>query len=719
MKAKSHLLSLAVFALVLAGVSCDKGSDPGAFQPPGNPNPGPSTDPSDTEAPLVVIQSPGRDTVLEYADVNVAIRAQVVDNGTIASMTIGGVAAKETARGSRIFSAVVPMSVGVANIVAVAVDQGGNRGADTIEITRPLDAPSFTPDSGTFTEPTTVSLKNQTTGSKIYYTLNNGRDPSPGSAGTLEYTAPITISRSSVLKARAFRDGMPPSQTASAAYTITGTVATPVLSMDTGTFNQPISVTITCATSGATIRYTTDGGDPTESSPIYSDSISVTRSQVIKAKAFKDTWVQSETDSAVVHLACTPPVFDKKTGKYEVPEGIHLSSASPGTVIFYTLDGSTPTPQSLRFRDSILIDSTVTIRAIATRTGWTSSDVVSSTYSYQVATPIFTPDSGVYNFFQDVRLSTPTPGASIFYTLDGSEPTQSSTPYTGRFLIDSIQDLRARAFKQGWTPSDIRTGRYFIVGDTLLVHDVEDKGGLNRIGGQWWGWGCIACYENPVNGRAVPTTADAAVGLAAAHIDFTLAPSAKQGDGINGDGFVGLGATVPSKLMGRSSHIVFWARIQPGAGLEGEDSIPLVVEAVTKELDHANSGYSDNFWRRIIYIGTTWKRYEVSLASLYWTRRSVLTLKEKIPVIMDDDQIETDTAYAAYYGVHPREAPVTKIRGDVEDWLFDVDRTKTWSKGSIVGFRWSVIGNSGSGRLYLDHVQVPQIPTEPSGTPIQ
>jgi hypothetical protein len=46
-------------------------------------------------------------------------------------------------------------------------------------------------------------------------------------------------------------------------------VAAPMISPSGGTFRKKVKVTMTCATAGATIRYTTDGTDPTSTSPIY------------------------------------------------------------------------------------------------------------------------------------------------------------------------------------------------------------------------------------------------------------------------------------------------------------------------------------------------------------------------------------------------------------------------------------------------------------------
>ena len=78
------------------------------------------------------------------------------------------------------------------------------------------------------------------------------------------------------------------------------TVATPAIAPAGGTFTNSVDVTLTCATVGATIRYTTDGNDPTSNSTVYTLPFAVTRNG-LKAKAFK----VSETDSAVVTAAFT------------------------------------------------------------------------------------------------------------------------------------------------------------------------------------------------------------------------------------------------------------------------------------------------------------------------------------------------------------------------------------------------------------------------------
>jgi hypothetical protein len=53
----------------------------------------------------------------------------------------------------------------------------------------------------------------------------------------------------------------------------------------------------------------------------------------------------------------------------------------------------------------------------------------------------------------DVVITCPTPGAAIYYTLDGSLPTTNSTLYTGTFHLANAGVVRACAFLSGWLPS--------------------------------------------------------------------------------------------------------------------------------------------------------------------------------------------------------------------------------------------------------------------------
>ncbi len=78
-------------------------------------------------------------------------------------------------------------------------------------------------------------------------------------------------------------------------------VEAPVFSPAGGTYTAAQSVTLTCATEGAKIYYTTDGAVPTTASTEYADAITVSETMTIKAIAVKE----GMNDSAVTSAAYT------------------------------------------------------------------------------------------------------------------------------------------------------------------------------------------------------------------------------------------------------------------------------------------------------------------------------------------------------------------------------------------------------------------------------
>ena len=119
-------------------------------------------------------------------------------------------------------------------------------------------SPVFLPGSGDFTSTQIVTISCTTEGATIKYTID-GMTPSPTNGTT--YSGPITINTTTTIKAIAIKSGMTDSAVASSTYTISipDTVATPTFSLPAGTYTSAQSVTIACATSGATVKYTTDG----------------------------------------------------------------------------------------------------------------------------------------------------------------------------------------------------------------------------------------------------------------------------------------------------------------------------------------------------------------------------------------------------------------------------------------------------------------------------
>ncbi len=76
------------------------------------------------------------------------------------------------------------------------------------------------------------------------------------------------------------------------------------------------------------------------------------------------------------------------------------------------------------------------------------------------ATPVFTPAAGVYTTTQNVTITCATAGASIYYTTNGTEPTNASTLYAGPISVSSTTTLKAIAYATGYTNSSVATANY-------------------------------------------------------------------------------------------------------------------------------------------------------------------------------------------------------------------------------------------------------------------
>ncbi|MBR1611831.1 MAG: chitobiase/beta-hexosaminidase C-terminal domain-containing protein, partial [Methanobrevibacter sp.] len=235
-------------------------------------------------------------------------------------------------------------------------------------------------------------------------------------------------------------------------------VSTPTFSVAEGTYNESKSVTLSCSTTDATIRYTLDGTTPTSTSTVYSSSITVNATKTIKAKAFKSGLTDSDVASATYTIQCATPTFSVNAGTYNESKSVTLSTTY-GTKIYYTTNGSDPTTSSTEYTGAITVSQTTTIKAIAWKSGCSNSEIASRTYTIKCATPTFSVAQGTYTTNQSVELST-TYGDKIYYTTNGNTPTTSSSEYTGAIAVSATTTIKAIAWKEGCNNSSTATATY-------------------------------------------------------------------------------------------------------------------------------------------------------------------------------------------------------------------------------------------------------------------
>lgn len=222
-------------------------------------------------------------------------------------------------------------------IKAIAIKNGVSSAVTTAKYTinsATIAPPVFSPAGGTYTSPQTVSITSATAGAAIYYTAD-GSTPTTASA---RYYSPMNIAASMTIKAIAVKDGVSSSVTA-AAYVINQAPtkpANPVFTPAGGTFSlgEAITVSITSATAGASIRYTADGSVPTAASATYTSPMSISSNMTLKAIAIKDG-VTSDIVSA--KFTFVNGVDDVDNDDAEVIEinyydlrGIRITNPTPG-----------------------------------------------------------------------------------------------------------------------------------------------------------------------------------------------------------------------------------------------------------------------------------------------------------------------------------------------------------------------------------------------------
>jgi hypothetical protein len=248
--------------------------------------------------------------------------------------------------------------------------------------------------------------------------------------------------------------------------TNTGSVATPTAAPAAGIYTTAQLITLSSTTNGARIYYTVDGSPPTESSNLYAEPIAVLVTQTIKAISIKSDLSASSVRSFQYTITGTvqAPTFSVPGGIYGPSQSVALSSSTPGADIYYTVNGDTPTKQSIKYSSPIAVSSSQTIKSIAALTNWADSQVSSSSYTINgpVAMPQFSVSPGTYTSQQSVAIISATPGAAIYYTVDGGTPSSSSNQYVGAINIETTQTIKAIAVKSGFSDSAVAEGRYTI-----------------------------------------------------------------------------------------------------------------------------------------------------------------------------------------------------------------------------------------------------------------
>ncbi|MDO4261633.1 MAG: chitobiase/beta-hexosaminidase C-terminal domain-containing protein, partial [Eubacteriales bacterium] len=338
----------------------------------------------------------------------------------------------------------------------------------------PVQSPYATVPSGSVDLGQEIILKNRTDGATIYYTIStSGTEPADPTLSSSVFTEeqPIVISGRTVVKAIAMKNGAK-SPVITLTYDTKDQLSPPEASIASGSM-VPRGARLTLdAESGASVYYTIDGSDPSDAS---NSSAAMGRELILDGKAGDlvtvKAYARKEGKSASEVVTFTYQISQSAGGvTADVESGSSVSAGSKinlltdvtGAEIYYTTDGTSPADHGVRgavVTVSGTPGSVFTIKAVA-RVDGESGTVCTFTYKIKErpSAPTASPAGGVLTVATRVELSSP--AEKIYYTTDGTTPTESSSLYKEAVLINRTTQLRAIAVSEDGEVSEVATFQY-------------------------------------------------------------------------------------------------------------------------------------------------------------------------------------------------------------------------------------------------------------------
>ena len=258
-----------------------------------------------------------------------------------------------------------PISIGETTVLKAVTYQGDSAGnVMTFKYqypTVPSEVTASIPETK-FTSSKTVELISDID-ANIYYTT----DGSVPSLTSSRYDQPLTISKSMTVKAIAERDGK-----TSAVTTLDYIIAPVAVQADkpAGTYDGSVVVEFRVPNNDQVeIYYTTDGSVPTVASNHYTQPLRVSENTTFTVGA---TYKNSNDIGVVTnHTYIINPITEAKapvitpgSGTYGQRQLVSMSSDTQDSKIYYTVDGSIPSRDSMDFKEPFYVKQDTVVKAI-------------------------------------------------------------------------------------------------------------------------------------------------------------------------------------------------------------------------------------------------------------------------------------------------------------------------------------------------------------------
>ena len=369
--------------------------------------------------------------------------------------------------------------------------------ANDVEFTHPqsdvVATPTFSPAAGTYYETQTVSIVCTTEGATIHYTLD-GNDPTANSA---VYSSAITISETTTVKAIAMKEGMTDSEIATAVYTITDAPASSdyIRIAELSQLGNGAQVILAARYNGNVNEYyamtAQTTGKPTG---VLFTSVPGNNGEAIPSSITEEEstyyWTVTSDGTNYTFTNANGDVLGYTSSTNFATGGDNTA----WTIQFATSEASAMVPGYGGF---VISNVNNEVRAIALNNNhnfgpYHTQNMGGDGYNFFLdifstengstpvcATPTFSPEGGTYYETQTVSISCSTAGATIYYTLDGSDPTPNSTVYAEPILVAESMTIKAIAIKEGFNDSNIATANYTITIGAITIFNQDWEGEMN------------------------------------------------------------------------------------------------------------------------------------------------------------------------------------------------------------------------------------------------
>ncbi len=274
-----------------------------------------------------------------------------------------------------------------------------------------LESPVIAPFGGTFPETQLVTLTAPADAAIIRYTLDGSapNDQSP------VYTAPLALDGVVTLSAIASRDGFADSPVSQTQFVIGNTLPvwqaiTPVAAME----GQSLTLTFQVSDADGAPPLISSNLDSLPGTPVFTDNQNGSallswdipegsQGTFTVPLTARDNRFPEISTTATAEIVVEPrilgtvaaPISSPEGGLFAEPTLIILQSETTDTVIFYTLDGSVPDRNALRYDVPFLLQDSATLRAVAVRDRYLDSGILTARFDIGNAAPVWMPVDAV------------------------------------------------------------------------------------------------------------------------------------------------------------------------------------------------------------------------------------------------------------------------------------------------------------------------------------